>query len=127
EQEQVFELAYNPMTVAELADIYPALDWTSYLHNNELLGVDRVIVNDAGYFGALEGIVRETSLEVLRSFLTLHTMWWYADYLSEEIETDAFAFAVALSGVSEQTPLNERVLKEVGKHGLPDAVSKLYV
>lgn len=127
EQEQVFELAYNPMTVAELADLYPAFDWSSYLHNNELLGVDRVIVNDAGYFGALEGILRETPLEVLRSFLTLHTMWWYADYLSEEIGTDAFAFEVALTGVSEQTPLNERVLNEVGTYGLPDAVSKLYV
>ena len=54
-------------------------------------------------------------------------LWSFADYLSDEIERTAFEFhGGVLGGVTEQEPLDERVLGEVnGMVG--DAVGQLYV
>ena len=126
EQKQDYNLQYNPMTLDELAAAYPAMDWPAYLSALGISGVDRVIVGDTGYLAALPAIMAETPVATLRAYLTLRLMMAWADALSEEIGTTAFALTRALSGLETPPPLEERVLERVNG-AVPDAVGKLYV
>ncbi len=126
EQKQDYGLQYNPMTLDALAAAYPAMDWPAYLSALGISGVDRVIVGDSGYLAALPDIMAETPAETLRAYLTLRLMMAWADALSEEIGTTAFALTQALSGLETPPPLEERVLERVNG-AVPDAVGKLYV
>jgi putative endopeptidase len=126
EQKQDYGLQYNPMTIAELAAAYPAMDWPTYLSALGISGVDRVIVGDSGYLAALPAIMAETPVETLRAYLTLRLMMAWADALSEALGATAFALTRALSGLETPPPLEERVLERVNG-AVPDAVGKLYV
>ena len=126
EQRQDYSLTYNPFTVNELGQTYSLMDWQQYFQRLGLRDVDKVVVTEPGYLRALDGIVRDTSIETIKSYLTLRTVWVYSANLSLEIEETAFQYDAALLGVSEQQPLDERVLEEVS-WALTDAVGKLYV
>jgi putative endopeptidase len=126
EQEQDFTRQYNPRTLDELAVAYPVMDWPAYLSALGVPGVDRVIVKDTGYLGALPGIMANTPVATLRAYLTLQLMTTWADALSEELSQTAFTFRQALTGLEQQPKLEERVLGHVNS-ALPDAVGKLYV
>jgi putative endopeptidase len=126
EQEQDFSLQNNPMTLAKLADVYPEMDWTSYLAALDITGVDTIIVVDKGYLAALPTIMADTPVSTLRAYLLRGLIVTWADTLNDELEETAFAFDQVLSGIEEQPKLEERVLDQVN-NALPDAVGKLYV
>ena len=126
EEQQDFGLLYNPISVEELIEIYPRFDWRGHLESLGLAGAEQVIAVELGYMQALDGIMQQVPLEVVKDFLMLDTMWTFSSNLSEEIETTAFAFGSALSGVDEQQPLDERVLDEVDG-AMTDALGRLYV
>ncbi len=127
EEQQDFALSYNPMTVAELEDAYPLMDWEGYFESLGLTDVENVVVTEKRYLEALDVIVNGADLEAIKAFLKLEVFWSFASYLSEEIEQIAFDFGGrVLSGVEEQAPLEERVLGAVNGF-VPDAVGQLYV
>ena len=126
EERQDFSLSYNPVSIAELAEIYPLMDWGAYLGELGMQAPTQVIVGELGFVRALGAIVRETPLEVLKHYLTMHSVWSCSTWLSEDIEAAAFAYDAALSGTTEQRPLDERVLDDVSD-AVPDAVGQLYV
>lgn len=127
EDEQDFELSYNPRNLQELTDMYPLMDWDAYLAALGLTAAENLIVTDVGYFEALADIVADTPVDVLKSYLELELIWGTASFLSEEVGATTFAFyGGVLSGVTERRPLDERVLSAVnGSFG--DAVGQLYV
>jgi len=127
EDEQNFDLFYNPRTLQELTGMYPLMDWDAYLAALGLSAAESLIVTDVGYFEALAGIVADTPVDVLKTYLELELLWSTAGYLSEDIESTVFAFyGGVLNGVTEQLPLDERVLSEVNG-SFADAVGQLYV
>ena len=78
------------------------------------------------YLEALDGIITEANLETIKAWIALEVMWSFADKLSEELETTAFAFQSVLEGVPEPAPLEERVLIDINEM-VGDAVGQLYV
>lgn len=126
EQEQDFSLQNNPMTLAELADVYPDMNWTTYLASLGITGVDTVTVLDKGYLEALPAIMADTPITTLRAYLLRELVVTWADTLNDELGETAFAFEQVLSGLEERPKLEERVLDQVND-ALPDAVGKLYV
>jgi predicted metalloendopeptidase len=126
EEQQNFSLYYNPMTTKELATAYPAMDWDAYLRALGLTGVDRLIVTELRYLKALDPIVRQTPLAVLKDYLTLQVLWGFSGNLTEEMESTAFEFGKVLGGAEAMEPIAKRALYQVdGLMG--DAVGKLYV
>ncbi len=127
EEWQDASLIYNPTTIAELSAQYPMMDWPGYLDALGVENVEIVLVDEARYMKALDEIVRQTPLPVLKDYLTLELLWSYSDLLTEDIADTAFAFqGRVLSGVAEQRPVEERVVESVnGVMG--EAVSQLYV
>ncbi len=125
-QQQDFSLLNNPMTLDELATVYPDMDWPRYLQSLGVTGINQVIVSETSYLEALPGIMAATPVETLRAYLTLRLVSNWAEALSDDLGETAFAFSQALTGLEARPKLEERVLDQVNG-ALPDAVGKLYV
>lgn len=127
EEQQDASLSYNPMTLAELTETYPQMDWDAYMAELGLTGVDTLIVTELRYLQALDQIVKDTPIEVLKDFIKLEVYWSFADFLGEDIGRTAFEFqGGVLGGVEEQSPLEERTLDQTsGMVG--EAIGQLYV
>jgi predicted metalloendopeptidase len=127
EDQQDFALINNPRSLDELAALYPHVDWPAYTAGFGIEGVDTIFVGDLGYVDALPGIVDATPIETFRTFLALELLWSTAPLLDETTGETAFAFTGGvLDGVTEQRPLEERVLDDVNAE-LGEALGQLYV
>jgi putative endopeptidase len=127
EEQQDLSLSNNPMSLAELSELYPLMDWDAYMADLGLTEIDELIVTERRYLEALDEIVQTTPLEVIKDFIKLEVMWSFADFLSEEIGDAAFAFqGGVLGGVEEQRPLEERTLDQTSGM-LGEAIGRLYV
>ncbi|MEA2510640.1 MAG: putative endopeptidase, partial [Thermomicrobiales bacterium] len=127
EEQQDFSLYNNPLTLAELAQHYPLMDWDAYVAELGLTGVERLTVTELRYLDALEGIVRGAPLSALKDYVKLEVMWSFADFLGEDVGETAFAFrGGVLGGAEEQRPLAERTLDQVSGM-LGEAIGRLYV
>ncbi|MBA2521279.1 MAG: M13 family metallopeptidase [Chloroflexia bacterium] len=127
EEQQDFALANNPRTMDEPRALDPLMDWDAYLAALGLTDIEELIVTDLGYLEALDDIVRDTPIAVLKDFVKLEVLWSFADFLGEDIGATAFAFqGGVLGGVAEQRPLEERTLDQTSSM-LGDAIGRLYV
>lgn len=127
EESQDFSLFYNPKTLDELATVYPGMDWPAYLDTLGITGTDTMVVTELRYLEALSGILASADLEALKDYVKLEVFWSFAEYLSADVEQIAFDFqGGVLAGVTEQQPLNERVLEDVNSL-VGDAIGKIYV
>ncbi len=127
EEQQDPALAYNPMSIAELQEAYPAMDWAAYLQALGITGVDTIVVSDIGYLESLSGLLATTPVEVLKDYYTLEVMWTYAPFLTANTDAIMFAFTgTALEGITARRSLEEVTLGQVNDI-LPDAVGRLYV
>lgn len=127
EERQNVSRLYNPLSVAELAAVYPPMDWPAYLRGLGLGSAERVVVLELRYLQKLDRTLKNTPLATLKAALQLQALYTYADTLSERLEGAVFSFTgPALQGVSEQEPLERRALGVVNAL-LPDALGQLYV
>ncbi|MDQ3539484.1 MAG: M13 family metallopeptidase, partial [Chloroflexota bacterium] len=127
EEQQDASLSYNPKTLDELNTLYPEMDWSAYMRALGLTNVDTLIVTEPRYLEALDAIVNDTPIEVLKDFIKLEVYWSFADFLGEDIGQTAFEFqGGVLGGVVQQSPLEERTLDQTsGMVG--EAIGQLYV
>ena len=126
EEEQNPELSYNPLTVVELADRYPGMDWSAYLEELDIAATDRIIATQVGYLDALAAILEQTPIDTLRDYLRVQLFWNFYNNLDLELEETAFTFLQSLGGAPTMPPVEERALGQTsGLMG--DALGKLYV
>ncbi|HET7601898.1 MAG TPA: M13 family metallopeptidase [Gemmatimonadales bacterium] len=126
EDRQNPELSYNPLTVAELGERYPGMDWRAYLEELDIADTDRLIATQVGYLDALDGILEQTSIETLRDYLRLQLLWDFSNNLDLDLEETAFTFLQSLGGAPTMPPVEERALSQTsGLMG--DALGRLYV
>ncbi|MFN4026131.1 MAG: M13 family metallopeptidase [Flavobacterium sp.] len=118
---------YNPMTVAELQKLTPAIQWESYITGLGLPKVDTVIVSQPRYMEALQKIFTENKLEDWKAYMRWTLLNDAAGKLSTELETANWEFySKTLSGAIKQRPRKERALQVInGATG--EALGKLYV
>ncbi|MEY2629537.1 MAG: hypothetical protein RLZZ469_432 [Bacteroidota bacterium] len=118
---------YNPMTVADLQKLTPAIQWESYINGLGLPKVDTVIVSQPRYMEALQTIFTENKLEDWKAYMRWTLLNDAAGKLSTELETANWEFySKTLSGAIKQRPRKERALQVInGATG--EALGKLYV
>lgn len=118
---------YNPMTVADLQKLTPAILWESYITGLGLPKVDTVIVSQPRYMEALQKIFTENKLEDWKAYMRWTLLNDAAGKLSTELETANWEFySKTLSGAIKQRPRKERALQVInGATG--EALGKLYV
>jgi predicted metalloendopeptidase len=118
---------YNPMTIAELQNLTPTINWNEYLQGVGLPIVDTIIVSQPRYMTALETIFKENKVEDWKAYMHWTLLNRYAGLLSTEIGNANWQFyGKTLTGAIKQRPFDERALQSVnGSFG--EALGKIYV
>ena len=118
---------YNPMTIAELQNLTPTINWNEYLQGVGLPIVDTIIVSQPRYMTALETIFKENKVEDWKAYMRWTLLNRYAGLLSTEIGNANWEFyGKTLTGAIKQRPFDERALQSVnGAFG--EALGKIYV
>jgi putative endopeptidase len=105
------EKNYNKMTPAELtARLTPSIAWNDRLAAWNL-HPDDVIVGQPEYLAAVDKLLRDTPVSVLRDYLRYHLVDAHASYLGQAFDQEHFRFnGQVLSGQKEQRERWKRVL-----------------
>ena len=126
-EERDDRLAYNPTTVADLQKMIPAINWETYFKTAGFQNLDQVIVQQPRYMNALDGILKNTSMDDLKLYLKWTLLNNSASYLTTDIDKANWEFyGKTLSGATEQRPIEERAL-DVVNGTVGEALGKLYV
>ncbi|SDJ93431.1 M13 family metallopeptidase [Microbulbifer yueqingensis] len=118
---------YNKKTLAELAELMPAIDWDIYLPEAKLQGLESVVVGQPDYFEQANRIVADTDLDTWKRYLKVKLLTSMAPYMHEELAQARFDFyGTAIRGVTEMEPRWKRGVQVVNG-GLGELVGKRYV
>ena len=119
--------SYNPMTVADLQKLTPAINWNTYLKGVGVAKVDTLIVSQPKYMTAFQDIVSKGDVAAWKAYMKWTLLNGSASLLSTDIEDANFDFyGKTLTGAMQQRPREERALQVVnGTVG--EALGKLYV
>lgn len=97
------------MSVAELDRLAPSIEWSRYLRGIGATGIDSVNVRAAGFFQALDPLLRTTPIETWRDYLRFCLIRAHAPFLDDSTFGEWFAFETG-SATREPRPLWRRVV-----------------
>ncbi|MBZ4035722.1 M13 family metallopeptidase [Flavobacterium sp. 17A] len=120
-------LQYNPMTIAEIQKLTPAIKWNEYFAGLGITKVNEVIVSEPKYMTALQTVFTENKVNQWKEYLKWDLLNGASGQLSTDIDNARFDFySKTLRGAVKQLPAEERALNVVnGTVG--EALGKLYV
>ncbi len=118
---------YNPMTIADLQKLTPAINWAAYITGTGMPKVDTLIVSQPRYMTALQEILKENKVDHWKAYLRWTLLNRSASTLSTQIENANWEFyGKTMTGAVKQRPRNERALQTVNGQ-IGEALGKLYV
>jgi endothelin-converting enzyme/putative endopeptidase len=120
-------LQYNPMTIAELQKITPAINWRAYFDGLGYTKVNEVIVSQPKYMIALQTIFAKNDVDAWKEYLKWSLLNGSTGLLSTNIEATSFEFyGKTLTGAIKQRSREDRALQTVNST-VGEALGKLYV
>ncbi|SHM93246.1 M13 family metallopeptidase [Polaribacter sp. KT 15] len=118
---------YNPMSVAELTKLAPAIDWKAHLEGIGVTDLETIIVTDPAYFKAMSKIFTQRSVEDMKLLFRWNTINSSLSSLSTDLETANWEFySKEMRGAKKQRARNERALGNLNG-AVGEALGKLYV
>ena len=118
---------YNPMSRAEFAKAYDAIDWDIYFEGMGLADADRMIVQHKRVMERVNELLKNLPLEKIRHYLAAQIIDGGARSLSDDFQTASFEFyGKTMSGQQEQKPRWKRAMS-VPNGLLGEAVGEMYV
>ncbi|WP_339881356.1 M13 family metallopeptidase [Polaribacter vadi] len=118
---------YNPMSIADLQNLAPAIDWQAHLDGIGVVDLDTIIVTDLGYFKAMSDIFEKRSVEDIKLLLRWNTINNSLGSLSTDLETANWEFySKEMRGAKKQRPRDESALSNLNG-AIGEALGKLYV
>ena len=118
---------YNPMTVAELQELAPAIDWDAHLKGIGVDNIEKIIVTDPNYFKAMSAIFKAKPIEDIKLLLRWTAINNSLSLLSTDLETANWEFySKEMRGDKKQRPRDERALGNLN-NAIGEALGKLYV
>jgi len=118
--------SYNPMSVAALDTLAPALHAATFLRAAGVPAVERVIVEQPGFVRALGTELAQRPVADWRAYLRMRVLNAAASSLGSAFEQASFAYSSALSGARAPLPRWQRCLR-AADGTLGDALGKEYV
>ncbi|MCX2745733.1 M13 family metallopeptidase [Mangrovivirga sp. M17] len=118
---------YNKYAVENVNELNDEFKWNEYFAGIGLADLDSIIVSVPEFFQGVDVVVSKYDSDALKAYLKWHLINDYANYLSNDLVSQNFAFyGKKLRGTEEMRPRWKRVLSMVnGVAG--EAVGKLYV
>ena len=120
------ELTYNKLSIVELQDLAPAIDWAATMQGLGMF-TDEFIISQPSYFEELSNIWSEVGLAQWKNYTSFKLIHAYTAFLSQDFVDAAFAFeGGVLNGLEENRPRWKRGVDAVDS-ALGEIVGKLYV
>lgn len=129
---------YNKMTIAELNQKTPGINWTNFLQKVKITGQDTVLVSSPKFMTSLDGMLKSIPVADWKTYLEWNVLRGAAGSLSSPFVNASFAFTQAQTGQKVQTPrwqtmssLTDRTIGEllgqlyVAKYFKPDAKARM--
>ena len=117
----------NPMTLAELKQLAPAIEWDAYLRATGAPAFTRLNVTSRPYFEGTSRIVAETPLPDWKSYLRWHVARAASPFLADAFVRENYRFfREYLQGAREIEPRYKRCVQATDR-ALGDALGELYV
>jgi putative endopeptidase len=127
EQTRDMVALYNKIPTEQLPDLMPHFAWDAFLAEAGIADIDGLVITQLDHMRALDGIIRETSLDDWKTYLKWTVLNTYANRLNEELDQQNFEFyARTLRGVEAPEPLWRRAVDTVNDN-LGEVVGKVYV
>ncbi len=119
--------SYNPMTIAELQKLVPAINWNLFLTTVGYKNLQTIVVSQPKYMAALQTLFAQGNVEDWKAYMKWNLLRGSSTELSTGLESANWDFySKTLSGAVQQKPLDERALQTInGTTG--EALGKLYV
>ncbi|MBM3461723.1 MAG: M13 family metallopeptidase [Armatimonadetes bacterium] len=118
---------YHPMDRSLLRELTPSFDWQSYFANIGRPDIESINMATPDFFIKMNGLLRDTPLEDLKTYLTWRVATENAEFLSSNFEQEDFNFAGrTLKGVQSQQPRWKRVVKHTDDY-LGEALGQKFV
>ena len=118
--------SYNPMSLAETSEKWPAVDLKRYFAKQGINSIDSIIVGQPNSFQAVNDILANADEQAIRDYITAGYLTSAADYLSDDFVNASFAMKQAMTGVQEQQPRWKRAVG-VPNGMMGEALGELYV
>jgi len=120
---------YNPRNLAQLKELAPSIDWSSYLAKGGVPDdpLPTMIVRQPDYLKGLSGLIKSTPLPTWKEYFRYQLLSGSAPYLTRALVDEDFAFT---QGVLRDTPKNQERWKrgcELVDQLIGEASGKLYV
>jgi putative endopeptidase len=117
----------HKMTMKELTDFTPNLNWKRYFSQIGLEKIDELNIASPKFISEINNMISEVSIDDWKIYLQWNLINRAANYLNSEIENEDFTFYVkVLSGQDKMKPRWERVLNSTNR-AMGFAVGELYV
>ena len=122
---------YNPLTISELMERYPYVDWVNYINSKLAEGLtfdeyDRVILQAPNYYDQLEGVLNRTDKRTIANHILWRELSEYISFLTNDLREMEFEFYKTFSGRSVKQARWSDCIKTVSGM-LNIAVSSMYV
>jgi len=101
EEASEYTLMYNPITMSEFAAYCSSLDLNNLV--SKLVGTlpEQIIVTDPAFFEVMDELVNEENFEIMKSWLTVNTVYSLSSYLSEDYRNAMSSYSMILTGQME--------------------------
>jgi len=120
------DATYHKVSIDDLQEISPEIDWTAFFSIIGYPGITEVNVHQPRFFTELGRMVSEIGIEEWKTFLRWKLITTLAPFLDSRIEKENFAFyGKILNGQPKMKPRWKRVLATVN-FALGEAIGKLY-
>ena len=119
--------SYNPMTLDEIRQLAPGIDWDVTLEAIEIAGRDIYIVQQPSYFEAAGKIFAETGLETWKDYMAFRTLDRFAAVMGDDFFLAWFdLYRAGLQGTDEPRPLWRRAINATNAT-MGELLGQLYV
>jgi putative endopeptidase len=120
-------LQNNPMTIADLQKMTPAIQWNSYFSGLGFKKLDTINVLQPRYMKALQTVFTENKVSDWKEYMKWTLLNATAKELSNTIESTNFDFyGKTLTGAIKQRPKDDRAL-QILNTTIGETLGKLYV
>lgn len=120
-------LQYNPMTIADLQKMTPAIEWNTYFSDLGFKKLDTINVLQPRYMKVLETIFTENKVADWKEYMKWTILNATAKELSNTIESANFDFyGKTLTGAIKERPRDDRALQIINTT-IGETLGKLYV
>jgi len=117
---------YNKLTVAELNQKTPDINWTTYLPKFKIKNQDTVLVSSPKFMASLDGMLKSVPVTDWQTYLEWNILKGSASSLSSPFVKASFAFTQAQTGQKVQTPRWQR-MSSLTDGTIGELLGQLYV